>query len=180
MIGQKKNTKAFTLLELIVVITLLSVVFALIGFTFIKNIEGSLDVSKNIHKTISSLSIYNQLEKQIFAKYTPKNQKTVIKLTEDSLSFYTGYPIFYEGFVRAEYKIKNTEDNMKLLIYEEYPYVDGKLGEDGIKKVVLGKFRDLTIEFIKNKKVYQSFNGNKFPKIIKIKINDYEYYIEAF
>ncbi len=180
MTGLKKNTKAFTLLELIVVITLLSVVFALIGFTFIKNIEGSLDVSKTIHKTVSSLSIYNQLKKQIFAKYTPKNQKIVIKLSEDSLSFYTGYPIFYEGFVRAEYKIEKTKDNKKILIYEEYPYIDGKLGGDGIKKVVLGKFKDLSIEFIKNKKVYKSFNGNKFPEIIKINIDDYEYYIEAF
>ena len=174
---KNKISKGFTLLELIVVITLLSIIFALIGFTFIKNIEGSLEISEKINETVSALSVYNQLERQIFARYTPDNKKNVIKLTEESLSFYTGYPIFYEGFVRVEYKIEETEDNEKLLIYEEFPYIDGKLGGDGLKKTVLGKFKDIRIEFIKDLKVYKSYEGKVYPQIIKLYINDEEFFI---
>jgi len=169
--------KAFTLLELIVVITLLSVLFALIGFTFIKNIEGSIYTSEEIYNTVKEVSVYNQLEKQIFSKKTA-NRNISILLSENRLSFYTGYPIFYTGFVRAEYIIQE-ENNKKVLIYEEFPYIDGKLGTEGLKKVNLGKFDNLSIEVIKDKKVYKSYKGKNFPDLIRLEIDNNIYYIKS-
>lgn len=169
--------KAFTLLELIVVITLLSVLFALIGFTFIKNIEGSIYTSEKIYSAVKEISVYNQLEKQIFSKKTT-NKNISILLSENRLSFYTGYPIFYTGFVRAEYVIQE-EDNKKVLIYEEFPYIDGQLGTEGLKKVNLGKFDNLSIEVIKDRKVYKSYKNKDFPDLIKIEIDNNIYYIKA-
>ncbi len=164
----------FTLLELLLVLTLILLVFGVIGFSFTSNIKENIELSSRINRSIESLSIYNQLAKQFFSGYTQKNIN--IKLTHNRLSFYTYYPLFYPGAVRAEYYIEE-ENGLKKLIYEEFPYVDGKLGFGGLKKQVLGIFKKVSFEVYKGNRFLTSYSGKDFPQVLKIVLNDKEYLI---
>ena len=170
-----KDKKGFTLLELLLVFTLLLVVFGVIGLSFTGNIKGNIELSAKVNKTVEGLSIYNQIAKQFFSGYTER--RINIKLDGDRLSFYTRYPLFFPGVVRAEYYIEKDEDGKEKLIYEEFPYVDGKLGYPGLKKQVLGTFKDVKFEAYKGSRFYNSFSGKKFPSVIKIYLDGHEFYV---
>jgi prepilin-type N-terminal cleavage/methylation domain-containing protein len=169
------KTKGFTLLELLLVITLLGIFFGLVSLIYISNIKAGLDLSLQANQQIQILSIYNQLRKQFVAKY-PKG-KIDIYITDDRISFYTLYPVFFFGAVRVEYYIKRVDDKY-LLIYEEFPFVDGKLGNRGLKKMILGKFNNVKLEAYDNRNTkITNYKGNKFPKYIKLQIEGKELYI---
>ncbi len=168
------KNKGFTLLELLLVVTLLLIIFGVVGLSFSSNIKQNLHLSYRINSQINGLSIYNQLAKQIFSGYTQR--KINIKLEKDRLSFYTYYPLFFSGAVRAEYYIEE-KDGKKLLVYEEFPYVDGKLGYGGLKRQVLGTFKNLSFEALKNNRFYTSYSDKDFPQVIKLVLNENQYLI---
>ncbi len=169
-----KNKAGFTLLELLLVLVLILLVFGVIGFSFTTNIKGNVYLSQKINKTVEQLSIYNQISKQFFSGYTGKAVN--IKLDKERLSFYTFYPVFYSGAVRAEYYIE-TSGNKKKLIYEEFPYVDGKLGFGGLKRIVLGTFDNISFEAFNRNRFYSSFTGKVFPRVLKVTLDRKDYYI---
>jgi len=162
------KNKGFTLLELLLVLSLILIVFGIVGFSFTSNIKQNLNLSLEINKTIQSLSIYNQLSKQLFSKYEKTNIN--FKLDEDRISFYTLYPVFFEGAVRAEYYVENKNKKI-FLFYEEFPYVDGKLGNTGLKKQLLGIFEDVKFEAVKGDRYYESISGRNFPQAVKISLD---------
>jgi len=167
------KNKAFTLLEILLVITLTLLVFGVIGFSFFNFMVSNTKLSAQIDETVQHLSLYNQLSKQLFSIYT--QQDTNIKIDQNRLSFYTYYPVFYQGAVRAEYYIKK-EGDKKVLFYEEFPYVDGKLGYAGLKRVVLGVFKDFSFEVFKKGKYTDRFIGKYPPTVVRI-LSDKEEYI---
>ncbi|RMA93167.1 prepilin-type N-terminal cleavage/methylation domain-containing protein [Hydrogenothermus marinus] len=127
------NKKAFTLLELLIVIVLVMIVFSIGGAVFINNIKSLIFFSSDLTKESHQIGFINQLTSQLYSKYEKRDIN--IKIDENRISFYTGYPIFYEGFVRAEYIIEKDENNnFKKVYYEEFPYIDGNLGFEGLKK----------------------------------------------
>ena len=168
------KNKGFTLLELLLVLVLILLAFGVIGFSFTSNIKGNIELSTKINSYIESLSIYNQIAKQFFSGYTKK--RINIRLNKDRLSFYTYYPLFYPGAVRAEYYIEE-EKGVKKLIYEEYPYVDGRLGFEGLKKQVLGRFKNIYFEAYKGNRFYTSYSGKEFPQVLKLVLDEQEYLI---
>ena len=168
------KNRGFTLLELLLVVSLLLIVFGVVGLSFTANIKGNIELSGRINKTVEELSIYNQLAKQFFSGYTGLG--TNIKLEKDRLSFYTLYPVLYFGAVRAEYYVEDFEGKKKL-VYEEFPYVDGKLGYGGLKKQVLGVFKNVSFEAYTGNRFYTSYSGKTFPKVLKVTLDDKEYYI---
>jgi prepilin-type N-terminal cleavage/methylation domain-containing protein len=169
------KNKGFTLLELIIVITLLGIFFGLVSLIYINNIKAGLDLTSFANKEINYLSIYNQFRKQFISKYTQKNIN--IYITENRISFYTYYPIFFYGAVRAEYYIKREGDKY-LLIYEEFPYVDGNLGQRGLKKIILGSFKNVSIEaYSKDKNKLTNYKNKEFPKYIKLILDNEEFFI---
>jgi len=166
--------KGFTLLELLLVITLVMLVFGIVGFSFVNFLTGNARLSAQINNTIKDLSVYNQITKQMFSLYTGK--KINIQIDANRISLYTLFPVFYEGAVRAEYYIKE-ENKKKILIYEEYPYVDGKLGYPGLKKMVLGEFQSLSFEILKDGRFADQYAGQKTPPALKITADGGEYII---
>jgi len=169
------KNKAFTLLELLIVITLLGIFFGLVSLIFITNIKAGLDLSLRANSEIQYLSIYNQIRKQFVARYTKQDKNVYI--TRDRVSFYTYYPVFFYGAVRVEYYIQRNEDKYQL-IYEEFPFVDGKLGNKGLKKMVLGEFEKAQIEaYFKNNRKQLEYKGKDFPTYLKLILNDNEFFI---
>ncbi|ACO03232.1 MAG TPA: prepilin-type N-terminal cleavage/methylation domain-containing protein [Persephonella sp.] len=172
-----RDKRGFTLLEVLLVLTLILLVFGVVGFSYISNVRDSMDLTSRISKYTQYLSVTNQLSKQIFARFEKKEQNFL--LDRDRISFYTLYPLFYSGAVRAEYRIKKTEEGRYILVYEEFPYIDGKLGWDGIKKITIGNFKKISFFAVDKGKIYENFRGKSFPDIIKIIIDDQTFYITA-
>ncbi|WP_457643798.1 prepilin-type N-terminal cleavage/methylation domain-containing protein [Persephonella sp.] len=168
------KNRGFTLLELLLVITLVMLVFGIIGFSFVNFLTGNANLSARINKTVNDLSVYNQISKQMFSVYT--GRKINIKIDANRISIYTLYPVFYEGAVRAEYYIKE-ENKKKILIYEEYPYVDGRLGHPGLKKMVLGEFQSVSFEVLKDGRFTDRYTGQKIPPALRITTDGGEYII---
>ncbi|WP_457639344.1 hypothetical protein [Persephonella sp.] len=172
-----REIKGFTLLELLLVVSLTLIVFGVVGFSFVNFFRGNVELSAQINKTVSHLSVYNQLSRQLFSIYTGKAEN--IKIDGNRISFYTYYPVFFEGAVRAEYYIKE-EKGKKLLYYEEYPYVDGKLGHPGLKKAVLGVFQFLEFEPYYGGSFKDRYTGKKPPEAIRINFKENQYIITVW
>ena len=169
------KNKGFTLLELLLVVTLLLVVFSVVGSVFISEMKGNIQLTAKMNRYIQYLSVKNQLTKQFFSKI--ENRSMTFKLGSDGISFYTLYPVFFTGAVRAEYKIEKTKNDKYRLIYEEFPYIDGNLGGAGLKKITLGTFDKVSFSIINDGKEYENYSGKKFPQILKLKINEETFYI---
>ncbi|HIE59015.1 MAG TPA: prepilin-type N-terminal cleavage/methylation domain-containing protein [Persephonella sp.] len=169
-----KNKNAFTLLELLIVITLLLLIFGIIGYTYVSNIKGLSYLSIKSQKTVQEISLVSQITKQIFSSI---EKKTInFELEEDRISFYTLYPIFYEGAVRAEYRIEKVKDKYKVL-YMEFPYIDGKLGDEGLKKTVIGYFDYIKVEVLQNGRFLRNFRSKGFPQYLIIFTKNRKYLI---
>ena len=173
------KNNGFTLLELLLVILLLVITFGVIGFTFVNNLTGIKRLDITINQEVSKLSLINQLSKQLFARfeYHGKPNYTNIILERDHLSFYTLYPAFFQGCVRAEYTFEKIDENKVKVIYEEFPFRDGNLGMPGLKKQVVGIFPKLSLEVLKRDKWYENYKGTKVPTIFRLIIGDETYYI---
>ncbi|SNZ06478.1 prepilin-type N-terminal cleavage/methylation domain-containing protein [Persephonella hydrogeniphila] len=170
------KSKGFTLLELLLVVSLLLLVFGTVGYTFISNIRGSAELSYLTERYISYISVKNQLAKQMFSKVEKRKENFI--LGNGGISFYTVYPLFFTGAVRAEYRVEKEGQKSKLF-YMEYPYMDGRLGSDGIKKVLLGVFDDIEFEAYYKGRFLQHYRGKNFPSIIRLKIDGKSFYIPA-
>ncbi len=169
------DNRGFSLLELIVVISLLSIFFGIIGITFINSTRGIRQVQTDIQKQIRDLSFLNQLSKQLFAKYENKPENIIVQ--RDRISFYTYYPLFFEGAVRAEYVFEKTENDRIKITYQESPYVDGKLGIEGVKKQFVGIFNSVSVEVLQGDVWLENYRGKIFPRIIRIKLDEDLFYI---
>ncbi|EDP73125.1 hypothetical protein HG1285_10797 [Hydrogenivirga sp. 128-5-R1-1] len=67
-----KQDKGFTLLELLIVITLIAIVFSIGGFVFINNIKSMFSFSSELNNSTVQLSFINQLTAQLFFKIRKK------------------------------------------------------------------------------------------------------------
>ncbi len=166
--------RGFSLLELLLVLALLLISFSIIGFFFSNNINSTIQLMGEVNKNIEYLSIYNQISKQFFSKCEKKNIN--IRVDEDRISFYTYYPVFFTGAVRCEYYVEE-DRNLKKLIYEEFPYIDNKLGHSGLKKQILGTFKDIKFEAFQDNKFYSVYEDKKFPYAIRITLDNESFLI---
>jgi len=167
--------KGFTLLELLLVVTLLLIVFSVMGSVFVSEMKGSIYLTGKLNRYIEYLSIKNQITRQFFSKI--ENRKINFRLGSDGVSFYTLYPIFYLGAVRAEYRIEKIENNRYRLVYQEFPFIDDNLGNEGLKKITLGTFEEIRFSAINDGKEYENYSSHNFPEILKIQINKESFYI---
>lgn len=162
---------SFTLLELLIYITLALIVSSITLYIYVNTTYGIKDLQKNNVSLMQKLSIINQLEKQIFSLY---KSGEFIKLDSSRLSFYTMYPVFYNGIVRSEYYF---DPNEKAFYYEEYPYIDKNLGGSGLKKTILGKFENVKFYTYKDNVWVEAVKNNDFSKMIKLEIDNESYYL---
>jgi len=170
------KSKGFTILELLLVLSLVLIFFGLVGMSFTNSVKDNMELSKDINRAVESLSVYNQLSKQLFSAFTGKSIN--IKLEKDRLSFCTFYPLFFSGCVRAEYYVEEKEGK-KRLVYEEFPYCDGNLGLPGLKKEILAYFDNIRFEAYRRNRVYDTFSGKEFPDFIKLSIDNEDYFIHT-
>ena len=59
------KNKGFTLLELLLVITLLLIAFSVIGYVYVSELKGNIYLSSKVNRYIEYLAVKNQLTKQL-------------------------------------------------------------------------------------------------------------------
>ncbi|MCX8083909.1 MAG: hypothetical protein N3C60_03210 [Calditerrivibrio sp.] len=97
-----------------------------------------------------------------------------IRLKNGRLSFYTMVPVLYSGIVRAEYYFDKGE---KTFHYEEYPYIDGRLGESGLKRNVLGRFDEVKFYALKDGTWTEELSEKDKTGVIKMVIDGQDHYL---
>jgi hypothetical protein len=170
------SIKGFTILELLIVITMMVLLSTVTLYVYINTIDGAKRIEKSNEEILQTCAALVQMEKQLFSIY--KAEGGYIQFKKGRLSFYTYYPVLYGGIVRAEYYVKQV-DEKQLLVYEEYPYVDHKLGEDGLKKITLGSFDALKLQVVD---AFKGATDNDIDnptdlKGFRLEIDNKEYYV---
>ncbi|WP_457570146.1 type II secretion system protein [Desulfurobacterium sp.] len=154
----KKSKSAFTLLEILIVVSLMAVLFAAVEFFYSGTVFSSGDVEKKAVCMENDLNLYSQLSRQLFSFFKPESENFL--LTKNRLAFYTLYPVFYSGGVRAVYIFKKKDNGKTEVIYQEFPYPDGKLDSNGTKEIVLGDFSSFGFQVLNGGNWTESFEGN--------------------
>ncbi len=160
--------KAFTLIEVLVVVILLGVFFSTLAFTFKSIFESSLNISTGSRKLREISSLYWSLSRAI---YGAKKLKLV-----DGRELYliTTGGMFYPGVVKAAYIYKNGT-----LYYYEFPYPYGNLTAIDLRELKpLYHFSEFAI-FGLEKNVEKRDASNRV-KTFKIEADGISFYVSRF
>ncbi|OMH40861.1 type II secretion system protein [Desulfurobacterium indicum] len=154
----KKSKSAFTLLEILIVVSLMAVLLAAVEFFYSGTVFSSGDIEQKAVYVENDLNLYSQLSRQLFSFFKPRNENFL--LTKDRLAFYTLYPVFYSGGVKAVYIFRREGNGKTEVIYQEFPYPDGKLDSNGTKKIVIGDFSNFEFQVLNGGNWTENFEGN--------------------
>jgi prepilin-type N-terminal cleavage/methylation domain-containing protein len=157
--------RAFTLLEVIIVITLLGLVFGLFSYVFKSSVESSVFLAGDSQRLKEeALLVWNIQRKVISAKDA--------YMEKDKLFLHTYAGDYYPGLVKCVFIYKDG-----VLYYYEfpYPYGDIKFYEDD-KLIKLGKFKELSFSAVKGGKTEETYKG--LPDLYRITIDGREYLIK--
>jgi len=142
--------KGFTLIEVLLVLTLIGFIFLILSTVFYSNIHNSLNLITNSEKLKNEADLFWNIQRKVFSAQE-------IYLERGNLYMITSAGDFYQGVVKSAYIYKYKEQ--KLYYYEfPYPYGDLKFYEED-KLLLVGEFRDFKILAYKGEKSYEDFNG---------------------
>ena len=163
-----KWNKAFTLIEILVVIAILSLLFSTITVIFKSLYEGSLKLSSSSQELSKKIQIFWTLTRALYGS------KKVILKNGTQLYLITTGGQFYGGVVKAVYIFKNGS-----LYYYEYPYPYGSLYDYNNKKLIqLAKFKNFKIYALVNKQLKETFYRK--AKLYQLHIDNETFYIKTF
>ena len=168
IINYFKGNKAFTLIEILVVVAILGLIFSTIAIIFKNLYEGSLQLSSSSQELSKKIQTFWTLTRALYS-----SKKVVLK-NGTQLYLITAGGQFYGGVVKAVYLFKNGT-----LFYYEYPYPYGSLYDYDKKKLIeLAKFKNFKIyaiiEGIPKKTFY------KKAKLYQLLIDNETFYIKTF
>lgn len=167
MILKVSNSKAFTLIETIITVSLILFVITLVASSLF--LSGKTTTSTNVKnfEEIEKMRVFSQMQKQLACLYFSKGINFCLWADEEVLSggqssliyFLTTMPTKSRGFVLVAYKIVKDKDKKNYLGYKEFPYPAGRLPDknEGEKFNNAGwtalsyLFEKIQIEYYKNK-----------------------------
>ena len=172
LIFTKKNKKTFsnrgfTLLEVLITLSIFSLIFLAVVMVFRVTGGGSLEVRKNAEVLYQQIyltyRLRNQLEGVLRSLAFKKEENTLY------LGFITSYGEVYPGVVSVRYKYK---DGVLFYCEKPYPYGDILSCEEE-KEYQLGNFENFNIQVFYKGKWFEPEKGFKgLPKKVKIEIEN--------
>lgn len=182
-----KLFKGFTLLEVIITISLTLLVLTLITSAFFLTTSTLSDIRKKNLQTLEYMKVYAQMRRQLLELYYSPGIKFAsgrgnlhMGESENSqIQFLTSKAFKYRGIIQAEYKILHDEkENEDYLAYREFPYPVGEfLSEEktnsfkNVKWEIFSKFiNGLEINFYNQKENQASQSKNREEEKIPSKI----------
>jgi prepilin-type N-terminal cleavage/methylation domain-containing protein len=142
--------KGFTLIEVLIVLTVIALVFTLLSTVFYSNIQNSLNLLLSSEKLKTEADLFWNMQRKVFSAQE-------IYLAKGELYMTTSAGDYYQGVVKSAYIYKYKEQ--KLFYYEfPYPYGELKFYEED-KLIPVGEFKDFKILAYKGESSYEEFNG---------------------
>lgn len=161
-----KLSKAFTLVEILVVLTLLSVTFSTLLLVFSRGIDSSLNLFSESQKLRSEVLLFWDMERKVLGAKR-------IKIENDRLYMITSAGSLYEGVVKCAYFLKEGK-----LYYYEFPYPYGPIDDiEEDKAYEIGLFKEFSIRAIVNSREEVSFDG--LPQYVEIIADGRKFLLET-
>jgi len=161
-----RGNKAFTLVEILIVLTLFGLIFGLIAFSFHNIVKNSISLVEAGADVKNRAILFWDIQRAILSAkdiYIEENGESSI------LYLITAGGLFEDGVVKAVFFL---EDGF--LKYEEFPYNYGDIRYTGEGKVYnLGKVRKFRVEAYNGRRRLTTFRG--IPEFIVINIDDQEF-----
>lgn len=143
-----KDKRGYTLIEVLIVITIIGIIFSVLSIIFFSSITNSLDLIENSEKLKRQAILFWDFQRKI-------GSAKEILLEKGELFMITTAGDYYEGVVKCAYISKGDS-----LFYYEFPYPYGNLKFYEENKLInLGKIKNFKILAVKDNINYEIFKG---------------------
>lgn len=157
-----QSHRAFTLIEILITLSLIGIVFSVLSFGFYSSINSSIQISMESKKIEDMAKFYWDFQrrfatsKQIFVKKTGDNSYII--------SLYNTAGEFSKGVVKSVYYTKDG-----FLYYYEYPYIFADpLYFDEKDSFVLMKIDKISLEIYSQGQKFDEFQGKADYMVLMI------------
>lgn len=160
-----KINKGFTLIEILVVLTLIGIVFSVLSFGFYNSIYSSLSISQRSRELEDVAKFYWDFQR----KFSTSKQIFIKKISQNNyiITLYNTSGEFSKGLVKSVYFTKEN-----FLWYYEYPYLFADpYFYDETKSVKVIPVKDFNVEINYNGQKVEEAQG--FLDFLKLNINNY-------
>jgi len=149
--------RAFTLIEVLIVLTLLGLTFSALLLVFSRGIDSSLRITEDSERLKLKANLFWDLQRKIVGAKR-------IRVENNNLYMITSGGTIYQGVVKCAYIFKNGK-----LYYYEFPYPYGaidEIEEDKLQKV--GEFKSFEVKVKEGNRVLNSYEGLPDEIIVKV------------
>lgn len=158
--------RAFTLVEVLVVLTLIGLTFSLLLLVFSRGVDSSLNVSSRGEWLRMGAQLFWDLQRKVLGA-------TRIKVENNNLYMVTSAGDFYPGVIKCAYIYRDGE-----LYYYEFPYPYGAIDEIEEDKLYrLGRAKDFEVIAVVGNREEKVYEG--LPLFVKVKLNGREFLLET-
>ncbi len=162
-----KSGRAFTLIEVLVVLTIMGLVFSVLILVFSRGIDSSLNITQKSEDLKRKAVLFWDLQRKVFGAKE-------IKIDPKGIYMLTSAGSFNKGVVKCAYIFKD-----KKLYYYEFPYLLGALDEvDEDKLIEVGRFSRFEVTAWDGRRELRVFDG--LPQLVKVYLDDEEFVFEVF
>ena len=161
-----RKDRAFTLIEVLIVLTLIGLTFSLLLLVFSRGIDSSLNLSEGSEALKRESSLFWELQRKILGAKR-------IKVDRESIYMITTGGSFNRGVVKCAYLFRDGK-----LYYYEFPYPYGAIDEIEEEKLYeVGKFRSFRVSVREGDRDYEVYDG--MPQLVKVEVNGEEFVFET-
>ncbi|HIC97802.1 MAG TPA: prepilin-type N-terminal cleavage/methylation domain-containing protein [Aquificaceae bacterium] len=160
------SNRAFTLVEVLLVLTLLGLTFSTVLFVFLRGIGSSLSVLESSEKLSGEASLFWDLQRKVFGA-------SRIKIENDRLYMITSGGTYYEGVVRCAYFFREGK-----LYYYEFPYPWGEIDDiEESKAFQIATVGSFEVSAVEGDGEERSYDG--LPERVVVRIGDTEFIFDT-
>ncbi|WP_457600652.1 prepilin-type N-terminal cleavage/methylation domain-containing protein [Hydrogenivirga sp.] len=157
--------RAFTLIEVLVVLTLLGLTFSILLLVFTRGVDSSLNLSGSSEALRLKASLFWDMQRKLLGARR-------IRVEDDSIFMVTTGGSFSEGVVKCAYIYRDGR-----LYYYEFPYPYGAINEiDEDRLYELGRLDSFTITVREGNREFKTYDG--LPQFVEVKVDDESFFFE--
>ena len=158
--------RAFTLVEVLVVLTLIGLTFSVLLLVFSRGADSSLNLTSRAESLKLEARLFWDLQRKILGAKR-------LRIENDNLYLITSAGDFYPGVVKCAYLYRNGE-----LYYYEFPYPYGAIDEIEEEKLYrLGRVESFEVIAVVGNREEYTYEG--LPLFVKVRLNGKEFLFET-
>ncbi len=161
----RRTKLAFTLVEVLIVLSLLGLTFSILVLVFSRGVDSSLNITEGSESLKREVSLFWDLQRKIVSA-------TRIKVEDGNLYMFTSAGSFNEGVVKCAYIYRDG-----MLMYYEFPYPYGAIDDVEEEDLInLGRLESFEARAIIGNRELKTYEG--LPHYVWVRVNDKEFLYE--